>query len=88
MVVPHFGDEADICPQALCCNGLIRPFPSEESGQTCRQYRLSGMMESWNLEDEIDVGIPEDQNFASHELTPNRSLRFRLIKDQPYRLED
>jgi hypothetical protein len=28
------------------------------------------MMESWNLEDKIYIGITEDQNFFSHGFTP------------------
>jgi hypothetical protein len=48
MVIPNFGNEGDLSSQPLCRNGLIRPFSPEEDTEALGQYRLPGLMESWN----------------------------------------
>jgi len=71
VIIPYFGDEVNVSPQALCRDGLIGSFPSEDRDQMFCQYGLPGIMKPWNFEDEIHVGITEDQNLASHEFPPD-----------------
>jgi hypothetical protein len=62
MIIAQVCDETYLPAQALGRNGLIGPFPPKDRYDILPKDRLSGMMESGDSEDEIDIGTTENQN--------------------------
>jgi len=70
MIIAQVCDETYLPAQALGCNGLIGSFPPKDSYDILPEDRLSGMMESGDSEDEIDIRATEDQDFVFYEFLP------------------